>query len=127
MYRMKIVFIAGPYMGDGSYEIIERNIREAEKYQVALANHHVGFFCSHGHTGHFDNREDIAVPGDFYFNLGMRFLERAADAVLAMPGWEKSGGAKYEVEWALKNNIQVFYPKDIFDIEEIVKWAKDDA
>ena len=35
---MKIVFIAGPYTGDGTFEAIERNIREAEKYQIALAN-----------------------------------------------------------------------------------------
>ena len=32
--NMKIVFIAGPYSGDGTFEAIERNIREAEKYQI---------------------------------------------------------------------------------------------
>jgi len=42
---MKIVFIAGPYTGDGTFESIERNIREAEKYQIALANKEIGFFA----------------------------------------------------------------------------------
>ena len=32
---MKIVFIAGPYTGDGTFEAIERNIREKEAKQRA--------------------------------------------------------------------------------------------
>ena len=30
------------HIGDGTFESIERNIREAEKYQIALANREVG-------------------------------------------------------------------------------------
>jgi len=49
---------------------------------------------------------------------------RAADAVLAMPNWEKSRGAKKEVEWAREKGVKIFYPKDPTDIEEIVNWAR---
>ena len=52
---MEIVFIAGPYTGDGTFESIERNIRAAEKFQIALANREVGFFCAHNHTEHFSS------------------------------------------------------------------------
>jgi len=120
---MRVVFIAGPYIGDGNYEVIERNIREAEKYQIALANHQVGFFCSHCHTEHFSCGKATATE-DFYFNLGMQFLGRIADAVLAVPGWEKSNGARYEIEWAKKKGLPVFYPKDPGDIREIVEWSR---
>ena len=121
---MKIVFIAGPYTGDGSYESIERNIREAEKYQIALANKQVGFFCPHNHTEHFSSRKGATAPEQFYYDLGFQFLIRVADAVLAMPNWEKSLGARREVEWAKKNERKIFFPKSPDDIEDIVLWAK---
>jgi predicted methyltransferase MtxX (methanogen marker protein 4) len=53
---LKIVVIAGPYIGDGRLETIERNIREAELYAVALANRGIGFFCPHLHTHHLEAR-----------------------------------------------------------------------
>lgn len=120
---MKIVFIAGPYKGDGTFEAIERNIREAEKYQIALANRGVGFFCAQNHTEHFGSRKGATAPEDFYYELDLQFLKRVADAVLAIPGWESSFGAKREVEWAKEKGMKIFYPKDPADIEEIVQWA----
>lgn len=121
---MKIIFIAGPYNGDGTFESIERNIREAEKFQIALANNQVGFFCAHNHTAHFNSGKGATAPEEFYYNMDFQFLQRIADAVLAVPGWEKSYGARCEVEWAQKNNIPIFFPKSPSDINEIVQWAK---
>lgn len=119
---MKIIFIAGPYFGDGTREAIERNIREAEKYQIALANKQIGFFCAHNHTEHFQVK--AASPEEFYYKLDLELLSRSADAVLAVPGWEKSTGAKREVEWAKENSLPVFYPKDPSGIGDIVEWAR---
>lgn len=42
---MKIVFIAGPYFGNGDKSKIQENIRNAERFQIALANAGIGFFC----------------------------------------------------------------------------------
>jgi len=53
---MKIIFIAGPYFGDGNSNKIEENIRIAEKYQIALTNNKIGFFCPHNHTEHFSEK-----------------------------------------------------------------------
>ncbi len=119
---LKIVFIAGPYFGKGNKEEIEKNIREAEKYQAVLANARVGFFCAHNHTEHF--QEKAKAPETFYHELDVEFLKRSADAVLAMPDWKKSPGAKREVEWAISNNLPVFYPESTDDLDEIIKWAK---
>lgn len=121
---MKIVFIAGPYTGDGSYEQIEKNIREAEKYQIALANKEIGFFCPHNHTEHFGSKKGVTVPEQFFYDLDFQFLMRIADASLAIPGWEKSWGTKREVAWAKEHGMKIFYPKDPTDIEEIVTWTK---
>jgi len=122
---MKIIFISGPYTGDGTVESIERNIREAEKYQIALANMEIGFFCPHNHTEHFSTKKGATASEQFYYNLDFQFLMRAADAVLAMPNWEESSGARQEIEWAKKNGIKIFYPKDPLDIDNIVKWVKE--
>lgn len=119
---MKIIFIAGPYFGDGKVETIENNIRQAEKYQIALANKQIGFFCAHNHTEHFSTKKGATAPEDFYYALDLEFLKRAADAVLAIPGWESSLGAKREIEWARKNSLPVFFPQSPDDIGEIIEW-----
>lgn len=49
---------------------------------------------------------------------------RAADAVLAMPAWKTSRGAKKEIAWARANGMKIFYPKNPNDIEDIA-WAKE--
>ena len=114
---MKIVYIAGPYYGDGRRETIEKNIREAEKYQIALANHRIGFFCSHNHTEHF--QEKAKAPEDFYYDLDFHILKNIADAILAIPGWENSKGARKEIDWAKENGLPIFYPKSPEDLKEI--------
>jgi len=119
--KMKIVFIAGPYFGDGDFGKIERNIRKAEEYQVQLANNDIGFFCPHNHTEHFERK--AKANEKFYRELDMLMLSIVADAVLAIPGWEISSGAKAEIEWAVANNLKVFYPKSPKDINEVIVWA----
>ena len=119
---MKIVFIAGPYFGNGDKSKIQDNIRHAEKYQIALANLGIGFFCPHNHTEHFEIK--AKQTEDFYRELDSIFLKKVADAVMAIPGWETSTGSKAEIEFAKKNGLPIFYPKSPDDITEIVKWAK---
>ncbi len=120
---MKIIFIAGPYFSGGDPEKIEQNIRHAERYQIALANRGIGFFCAHNHTEHFEVKANAPEP--FYHELDMELLKRACDALLAIPGWENSQGAKKEVGYAIRHGMKVFYPKSPEDLTEIEKWAKE--
>ncbi len=123
--NMKIVFISGPLTtgGDGSRKYKANNIQVAEKYSVVLANAGIGFFCAHSHTS-FHHEKGSTVPEKFYYDLDFKFLKEMSDAIIAIPGWEKSYGAKKEVEWAQKNKIPVFFPKDPTDIKDVIKWAK---
>lgn len=119
---MKIVFISGPLTtgGDGSIAYIEKNVKIAEQYAFALAKKGIGFFCAHTHTSnHYGN-----APEPFYYELDTEILKRSADALLAIPGWEKSWGATKEVELAKEKGLKVFYPKHPNDIEDIIAWAK---
>lgn len=120
---MKIIYIAGPYSGDSRPETIERNIREAEQYALALSDRQIGFFCSHAHTEHFTTSKGSKAPEQFYYDMGMEFLQRC-EAVLAIPGWEASKGAREEVEWAKAHHMQVFYPKNPDDLDAVVQWSK---
>src|SRR4030043_428973 len=119
---MKIIFIAGPYFSGGDKEKIEKNIRTAEKYQIALANAQVPFFCAHNHTEHFE--EKASAPEEFYKKMDMEILKRVCDAALAIPGWEASSGAREEVTWAKSNSLPVFFPKSPKDLDEVIVWAK---
>ena len=121
--NMKIVFIAGPYFGDGDYKKIEENIRNAEKYQIQLANRGIGFFCPHNHTEHFEKK--AKAEEKFYRELDMLILSKVADAVLAIPGWEKSNGARAEIKWATVNNLKIFYPKSPEDLSDIISWSRE--
>ena len=119
---MKIIFIAGPYIGDGTRKSIERNIREAEKYQIELANRRIGFFCPHNHTEHFSSGKGAKAPESFYYELDFRYLIDMADAMLVVPGWEQSRGTIREVAWAKKHNMTIFFPKHPQDLKEVEKW-----
>jgi len=118
---MKIVFIAGSYSGKNK-EIIEKNIRNAEKYQIALANAGVGFFCPHNHTEHFEEKAN--APEGFYRKLDRTILEKACDMIVVVPGWENSEGTKLEIEFAKENNIPLFFPKSPEDLSEVIIWSK---
>ena len=122
---MKIVFIAGPLTtgGDGTREYLAKNIQTAEQYTVALANAGVAFFCAHTHTS-FHHEKGSEAPEEFYYRLDLEILKRAADAVLALPGWEKSKGARREVAWAKEQGLPVFYPQSSQNLVEIVAWAR---
>ncbi len=123
---MKIVFISGPLTTgwDGKdREFILNNILRAEKYQIALINAGVGVFCAHTHTS-MHHEKGSTAPESYYYQLDMEFLKRSSDALLAMPGWEQSKGAKAEVEWAMAHNLPVFYPNSHTQIQKIVRWAK---
>ncbi len=120
--KPRIIFIAGPYFGDGERKTIEKNIRTAEQYQIALANVGVPFFCAHNHTEHFEEKAD--APEEFYTALDFEILKRACDGILVISGWETSRGTQAEVAWARETNFPIFFPKSPDDLGEVIAFGK---
>jgi len=105
-----LVFIAGPYNGDGSELAIERNIRQARQVAIKLADFEIPFFCPHTHTAHFGR--DAKAGEVFYRALCLRILEDSADALLLLPRWQTSAGTLGERERALDLGIPIYEDVD---------------
>lgn len=109
----KRVFIAGPYIGDGSYEVIDKNIGEAEQVAIELANRDIFFFCPHTHTRHFEAK--AGAEEQFYKAMDMSYLDDC-DCAVATPRWRESSGARNEVKRCVNQNKQVFYLRSLDDV-----------
>ncbi len=123
---MRIVFIAGPYFGDGKYETIEQNIVDAERVAIELANRNIGFFCPHTHTRHFEFK--AKAQESFYLSLDAAMLQLVGHAIVALPRWGTSAGARKEIKWAEENNLSVFYLSSLDDkktFDMIEKWSRE--
>lgn len=57
---------------------------------------------------------------NMYFDPNAEWL-KVSDAVLVLPGWETSEGAKREIKIAEKFCIPVFY-----DVISLIKWAENE-
>lgn len=125
---MKIVYISGPVVGNATEETvkaaIKRNISEAKKYAEALANKGIGFCCPHIHNVELKGKSITEIQR-YYYDLDSELLIRASDALMAIPGWETSNGAKYEVELAKILSLPIFYPKSSDDLNDVVKWYEE--
>lgn len=113
--------ISGHYTGDGSQEVIAKNIAIAEKFAIALANKGIGFFCPHCNSAQHEIKGSIIGP-QFYVDLNLEIQKRATDAILMIPGWKTSPGAVNEIKLAKKMDKPIFYPNDENDLQEIEMW-----
>lgn len=114
---MKIVYIAGPYIGDGSYNNIEKNIVKAEKYAIYLANKGVGFFCPHLNSRHFEIKSKASE--EFYVKLDIQILKKC-DVLMVIPEWRKSKGVRKEIKIANDNCIPIYFVKSEFIINDMI-------
>lgn len=109
--KVKVVYIAGPFRGANAWEV-ERNIRRAEEVAFQVASIGGMPLCPHTNTRFFDG----TLTGRFWLD-GTLELMRRCDAVLFLPTWEQSAGAKAEHDEAVFLQIPRF-----FDIGELAEW-----
>lgn len=111
---MLYIYIAGPYTGVThdyrSFFEISRNILDAGEAAAELARRGYGFFNPHGHSAHFEVITPEVWPS-YWYELDLHFLE-VCDAILMLPTWERSSGARKERDWAITNDMPVFYSLD---------------
>lgn len=104
--KVKLVYIAGPYMGK-SREEIELNIKSAQqnaKYAVLKGWMPV---IPHKNTELFEIlTPDVSI--DFWYNGTLKLLDKC-DAILMCPGWEFSTGANSEHYFAVDKGLDIFY------------------
>jgi hypothetical protein len=100
---MRVVYIAGKFRGRDSW-VIENNIRRAEELSLQVDTlGGVIALCPHTNTRFFQG----ALPDDFWLE-GTLELMRRCDAVLMVPGWEESVGARGEKAEAERRGMPVF-------------------
>ena len=110
---MKVVYVAGPFRGANSWEM-EQNIRRAET--LALEVWRAGFacICPHTNTRFYQG----AAPDNVWLDGDLEIVKRC-DAVVLTPDWQKSSGARAEVEFAVKHKIPVYFSlQDMLNTEE---------
>jgi hypothetical protein len=104
----KRVYVAGPYSDSNGISVLN-NMREGMRLstQVLLLGYFP--FCPFIDY-HFQLmlRPDEKLTIDDYYAYSMAWLE-VSDAVLLVPGWEKSIGAQKEVKRATELYIPIFY------------------
>ncbi|KKN55497.1 hypothetical protein LCGC14_0581720 [marine sediment metagenome] len=106
------VYVAGPYRAHGgdrtwqSFYEIDQNINEARLWAGRLATEQIPFFCPHMNSAHFEVIAPDASP-DYWYDLDNRLLDHAA-ALLLIPGWRDSSGAKAERDRAHAIEIPVY-------------------
>jgi len=106
-----ILYISGPYSA-GHGRTVADNIAIARSYAVAAARAGWFPFTPHLNTAGFEiDCPEIShqewLDGDIAI---LRLLPRARAAVLLLPGWEQSEGARLERDWAIHLNLEVFDP-----------------
>lgn len=108
---MQVVYVAGPFRGPDHFAIAE-NIRRAERLALEVWKAGAACICPHTNTMHFQG----AAPDHVWLDGDLEILRRC-DAVLVTFDWERSTGARAEVEFAIAHHIPVFY-----DLKSLQTW-----
>ena len=99
---MKLIYIAGPFRAKNGWEI-ERNIREAEELALVVAQLGAVPVCPHTMYRFFNG----VLLDQFWLDATLDLL-RVCDAILLLPRWRESQGAKGERDEAMTIGIPVF-------------------
>ena len=111
---MKVIFISGPYRASTEWGVAE-NIQRAE--QVAIRVWQLGHvaFCPHKNTAFFGG----IAPDKVWLDGDLEILKRC-DAIVLVPGWENSSGARAEVKLANELGLPIYQTPEAMakDFEE---------
>jgi len=100
---MRVAYVAGPYRSPLGPAGIKANIEAAWKVARQLWAEGYAVICPHANTALMDG-SDI---GDAKFLDGDLELLARCDVVFPIPGWKSSKGAKAEIQFAIRNEIDV--------------------
>lgn len=110
---MPVVFIAGPFRADTGWAV-EENIRRAERVALQVWKAGAAALCPHTNSRFFHGEGHDQLWLDGYLAI----LQRC-DAVLLLPNWRESSGARAEHDAAIRAGIPIFH-----DIRDVTEWIE---
>lgn len=118
---MKVIYIAGKYRGKTPWEV-EQNIRAAEEVAARVWAMGLVALCPHANSRHMEG-----VASDDHFLAGTLELMRRCDAVVLVPNWRDSAGARAEVAEAERLGLPIFGRRYVDrDQDDAVRLTVDD-
>ena len=95
-----LIYLAGPYRGN-----TEENIRIADEVSRELwaKGHYV--ICPHKNSSGFEHDTRISIE---HILNGDIFMLSKCDAIVILPNWDQSEGAKIEHDYAKHNHIPIY-------------------
>ncbi|MBX2866980.1 DUF1937 family protein [Candidatus Kaiserbacteria bacterium] len=119
---MKVIFVAGPFRGDGSREAREGNLEKARQYIRRFVEKEIPYYSPHMNTStttiDFEGRDPFATA------LNHQFLDYC-DALAVLPGWKDSSGTQEEITRAEEQGKRIFYLEEADAFEAMKKYLKD--
>jgi hypothetical protein len=108
---MKTVYVAGPYRGE-TRDAVELNISVARAVGLLAARKGWAPVIPHCNTSLFDFVTSD-LPDEFWLGATLELMRRC-DAVVLIPGWQRSTGTLAEIAEAERLGMSVF--KSEFDL-----------
>jgi hypothetical protein len=99
---VRVIYVAGPFRGKTAWDV-ECNIRRAEALALEVSRLGAMPLCPHTNTRFFNGEG----TEQFWLDGTMELLKRC-DAVVLTEDWERSSGARAEVEMAKHLRLPVF-------------------
>ena len=113
MNTIPVIYVAGPYRGR-SREAVELNIQAARSVGLLCCRKGWSPIIPHANTSHMDAMDpDI---GDAFWLASTMELLRRCDAVVLVPGWDRSSGTKAEIDEAMRLNLQIFTSENMLPL-----------
>ena len=118
---MKVVYIAGPFRStnpDGRSNSwgVQQNVMQAMAVALEVWKMGHAALCPHANTMFFQDAD--GTVDSVWLRGDLEMLKRC-DALMLAPNWEKSSGARAEVEFAQGNKIPVFT-----DLDDLYTWLR---
>ena len=111
---MRVVYVAGPFRAGANQWKQEQNVRRAEALALDVWKLGAVAICPHSMTRFYQG----ALPDDVWLDGDLELLHRC-DAILMMPDWEQSMGARAEHRAATEWKQHVFY-----NIDDVYDWLE---
>lgn len=105
-----VVYVAGAYRA-ATRQAIELNIQAARAVGLLCCRKGWSPIIPHANTGHLDALDPNI--GDAFWLASTMELLRRADAVVLVPGWEKSRGTRDEITEAQLRGIPVYHAEHL--------------